>query len=102
MAKDKVLPATNRFKYQPTPLKDITEAFKSALGFFLAIFKTSMWKDYVFGYMSHSTHVISLSPQAKGYVLILFKHLIPLTFLKTSTFFLDSDFFPPRGLPLIF
>ena len=32
--------------------------------------------------MSHSTHVISLSPLAKWYVLILFKYLIQLTNLK--------------------
>ena len=32
--------------------------------------------------MTHSTHVISLSPQAKWYVLILFKYLVPLTCLK--------------------
>ena len=32
--------------------------------------------------MSHSTHVISLSPQAKWYVLILIKYLIPPTCLK--------------------
>ena len=44
--------------------------------------KTSTWKDYVFDWMSHSTHVISLSPLAKWYVLILFKYLIQLTNLK--------------------
>ena len=27
--------------------------------------KTSTWKEYVFGWMSHPTYVISLSPQAK-------------------------------------
>ena len=27
-------------------------------------FKTSTWKEYVFGWMSHPTYVISLSPQA--------------------------------------
>ena len=32
--------------------------------------------------MSHSTHVISLSPQAKRYVFILIKKWIPLTCLK--------------------
>ena len=32
--------------------------------------------------MSHSAHVISLSPQAKWYVLILFQYLIPLTCLN--------------------
>ena len=45
-------------------------------------FKTIYRKDYVFDWMSHSTHVISLSPQAKWYVLILFKYLIELTCLK--------------------
>ena len=28
-------------------------------------FKTSTWNEYVFGWMSHSTYVISLYPQAK-------------------------------------
>ena len=36
-------------------------------------FKTSMWKDYVFVWMSHPTHVILLSQQAKRYVIILIK-----------------------------
>ena len=44
--------------------------------------KTSMWKDYVFGWMSHPTHVISLSPEGKRYVLIWIKLLTPLTRLK--------------------
>ena len=37
--------------------------------------------------MSHSTHVICLSPQAKRYVLILIILLIPLTCLKTLVLF---------------
>ena len=41
-----------------------------------------MWKDYVFGRMSHPTHVILLYQQAKRYVLILIKWLIPLICLK--------------------
>ena len=45
-------------------------------------FKTSTWNEYVFCCMSHSTYVISWSPQAKCYVLIWFKYLIPLTCLK--------------------
>jgi len=44
--------------------------------------KTSTWKEYVFGWMSHPTYVISLSPQAKWDMLIWFKYLIPLTCLK--------------------
>ena len=32
--------------------------------------------------MRHPTYVISVSPQAKWYVLIWFKYLIPLTCLK--------------------
>ena len=50
-------------------------------------FKTSMWKYYVFDWMSHPTHVISLLLKAKRYVLISIKYLIPLTCLKI-TFFL--------------
>ena len=46
------------------------------------IFKTRTWKEYMFGWMSHLTYVISLSPQAKWYVLIWFKYLIPLTCLN--------------------
>ena len=45
-------------------------------------FKASMWKEYVFGWMSHPTHVIPQSRQAKWYVLIWFEYLIPLTCLK--------------------
>ena len=45
-------------------------------------FKTSEWNEYVFGSMSHPTYVISVSLQAKRYVLIWFKYLIPLTTLK--------------------
>jgi len=45
------------------------------------IIKTSMWKDYVIGWID-PTYVISLCPQAKWYVLIWFKYLIPLTCLK--------------------
>ena len=29
------------------------------------LFKTSTWKEYVFGWMSHPTYVISVSLQAK-------------------------------------
>ena len=36
--------------------------------------------------MSHPTYVISLSPQAKWYVLIGLKYLIPLTCLKLENF----------------
>ena len=43
--------------------------------------KTSTWKKYVCGWI-HSTYITSLSPQAKWYVLIWFKYLIPLTCLK--------------------
>jgi len=39
--------------------------------------------------MSHPTHVTSLSLQAKLYVLILFKYIIPLTCLKS--FALESN-----------
>ena len=45
-------------------------------------FKTSTWEKYVFGWMSHSIHVISLSPQAKWYVLIWINYWIPLTCLE--------------------
>ena len=44
--------------------------------------KTSTWNEYVFGLMSNPTYVISLSPQAKWYVLIWLKYLIPLTCLN--------------------
>ena len=47
-------------------------------------FKTITWKEYVFSWMSNPTYVISLSPQAKWYVLIWLKYLIPLTCLKFS------------------
>ena len=34
-------------------------------GYYAVSIKTSPWKEYVFGWMSHPTCVISLSPQAK-------------------------------------
>ena len=45
-------------------------------------FKMCTWKDYVFDWTSHSTSVISLSSQAKWYVLIQFKYLIPFLALS--------------------
>ena len=44
--------------------------------------------------MSHSAYVISLSPQAKWYVLIWFKYLIPLTCLKLRVIARLSQFAP--------
>ena len=46
------------------------------------VFKTSTWNEYAFGGMSHPTYVISLYPEAKWYVFIWIKYLIPLTCLK--------------------
>ena len=45
-------------------------------------FKASMWKGYMFGWMSHITHV---SLHVKWYVLILIKWLISLTCLNFSS-----------------
>ena len=54
--------------------------------FFLFQFvKKSTRKEYVFDWMCHSTYVISLSPQAKLYVHIWFKYLVPITCLKKRT-----------------
>ena len=46
------------------------------------LLKACMWNGSVFGWMSHPTHVISPSLQAKRYVLILMILFIPLTCLK--------------------
>jgi len=43
-------------------------------------------KITVFGWMSHPTHVILLSPQGKRYVLIWIKKIIPLTCLNYPRF----------------
>ena len=50
----------------------------------LSIFKTSEWNEYVISWLSYLTYVDPLFSQAKWYVLILFKNLIPLTWLNDS------------------
>ena len=59
---------------------DLLEYEKGTLKSFTV--KTSSWKEYVLGWMNNPTYVISISLQAKWYVLIWFKYLIPLTCLK--------------------
>ena len=51
----------------------------------LQLFKKSTSNECVFGLMSHPTHVLSLSPQSKWYVLIWSKYLIPLTCLNIAS-----------------
>jgi len=56
--------------------------------FYFFTLKASLWKDYLFGWMSHLVYVIShvIFLQAKRYVLILIKSLIILTCLKFCFF----------------
>ena len=62
--------------------KRLHTCFKAIAPVWNPIFKTSTWNECVFGWMSHPTYVISLSPQTKWYMLIWFKYWIPLTCLK--------------------
>ena len=80
-----------KYKYHTCNIQTSTDSFIPIWDFAvlqLRILKAMsvMWKDYMFGWMSHPAHVILPSLQAKGYVLILIKLLIPLICLNFHFF----------------